>query len=192
MYDKVQYHWKQEIKNLTKTIANSTNEIEKVKLKKILNFMRATEMAVVISTEDSEQEIQKFEREGLNLKIHRDRLKTVNAQGFDLEARFKQDEDPLRLVFVCAMWLTGFDVRSLSTLYLDKPMKDHTLMQAIARANRVSDYQIDRVTKTNGEIIDYYNVFRSMQKALADYALGDRSEGKIPNSRQVSAIYIIR
>jgi type I restriction enzyme, R subunit len=55
----------------------------------------------------------------------------------DLETRFKKPDDPLRLVFVCAMWITGFDVASCSTIYLDKPLKNHTLMQTIARANRV-------------------------------------------------------
>ncbi len=71
------------------------------------------------------------------------------------------------------MWLTGFDAPTLSTLYLDKPMKDHTLMQTVTRANRVTSYQIDNVTKHNGEIVDYYNVFRNMKQVLKDYALGD-------------------
>jgi type I restriction enzyme R subunit len=64
-------------------------------------------------------------------------MNAVTPEGLDIEDRFKDPDDPLQLVFVCAMWLTGFDVESLSTLYLDKPMKGHTLMQAIARANRV-------------------------------------------------------
>ena len=71
------------------------------------------------------------------------------------------------------MWLTGFDAPTVSTLYLDKPMKDHTLMQAIARANRVTSHAINGKTKKIGEIVDYYNVFRNMKKALRDYALGD-------------------
>lgn len=73
----------------------------------------------------------------------------------------------LQLVFVCAMWLTGFDVKNLSTLYLDKPMKGHTLMQAIARANRVYP------GKPAGIIVDYVNVFKYMKKALTEYATGD-------------------
>lgn len=64
-------------------------------------------------------------------------MKEITPDGRDIEDRFKDPEDSLQLVFVCAMWLTGFDVKNLSTLYLDKPMKGHTLMQAIARANRV-------------------------------------------------------
>jgi type I restriction enzyme, R subunit len=101
------------------------------------------------------------------------RTRSVDKEGHDTEYQFKDDDHPLRLVFVCAMWLTGFDVPSLSTLYLDKPMKGHTLMQTIARANRVSAHPIHQVTKTNGEIVDYYNVFRNMKRALADYALGN-------------------
>ena len=89
------------------------------------------------------------------------------VDGVDIEDRFKDKNDPLQLVFVCAMWLTGFDVENLSTLYLDKPMKGHTLMQAIARANRVYP------GKPCGIIVDYVNVFKYMQKALTEYAAGD-------------------
>lgn len=89
------------------------------------------------------------------------------VDGVDIEDRFKNKNDPLQLVFVCAMWLTGFDVPNLSTLYLDKPMKGHTLMQAIARANRLYP------GKTSGIIVDYVNVFKYMQQALTDYATGD-------------------
>ncbi|MFM9073268.1 MAG: type I restriction enzyme endonuclease domain-containing protein, partial [Cyanobium sp.] len=81
-----------------------------------------------------------------------------------LDERFKNPDDPLRLVFVCAMWLTGFDAPSCSTLYLDKPMRSHTLMQTIARANRVYP------GKHSGLIVDYANVFASLEKALALYA----------------------
>jgi type I restriction enzyme R subunit len=81
----------------------------------------------------------------------------------DLETKFKKDDDPLRIVFVCAMWITGFDVPSCSTIYLDKPMKNHTLMQTIARANRVWK------GKQNGLIVDYVGIFRNLQKALAIY-----------------------
>ena len=173
MYDKVQYHWKAEVKNLVGRIKKSKNDIEKARLKKILDFMRASDMAVVISLENSDSEVARFANQSLDIKTHRDRLTTVNAEGHDVEYQFKDPKHPLRLVFVCAMWLTGFDVPSLSTLYLDKPMKDHTLMQTIARANRVSTHTINGVSKANGEIVDYYNVFRNMKRALADYALGD-------------------
>ncbi len=92
----------------------------------------------------------------------------------------KIPENPLQLVFVCAMWLTGFDAPTLSTLYLDKPMKDHTLMQTIARANRVTSWKINGKEKKNGEIIDYYNVFRNMRKALKDYAQGQEGQEDLP------------
>src|SRR5438046_7191978 len=68
------------------------------------------------------------------------------------------------------MWITGFDVPSLSTLYLDKPMRNHTLMQTIARANRVFP------DKENGLIVDYAGVFRDLQKALAIYGPGGKTE----------------
>ena len=83
-------------------------------------------------------------------------------------------------MIVCAMWLTGFDALTVSTMYLDKPMKDHTLMQTIARANRVTSWKINGVEKKNGEIIDYYNVFRNMRKALKDYAQGQEGKDEPP------------
>lgn len=184
MYDKVQRLWKEEIKTLTGRISQSKNDIEKARLKKIRDFMKATEMAVVISFENSENEVKRFADQGLDIKPHRDRFNTVDAQGHDVEYQFKDDEHPLRLVFVCAMWLTGFDVHSLSTVYLDKPMRDHTLMQTITRANRVCSHIINGITKANGEIIDYYNVFRNMRTALANYALGGEDpsgeDGSLP------------
>lgn len=94
-------------------------------------------------------------------------MKEITPDGRDIEDRFKDPNDSLQLVFVCAMWLTGFDVKNLSTLYLDKPMKGHTLMQAIARANRVYP------GKPAGIIVDYVNVFKYMKKALTEYATGD-------------------
>jgi type I restriction enzyme R subunit len=173
MYEKVQHHWKAEIKTLIGRISKSHNDIEKVRLKKILDFMRSTDMAVVISLENSEAETDRFTQQKLDIKPHRDRLNNTDKEGHGVEYYFKDANHPLRLVFVCAMWLTGFDVQTLSTLYLDKPMKNHTLMQTIARANRVTSHTINHITKTNGEIIDYYNVFRNMQQALAAYALGN-------------------
>jgi type I restriction enzyme, R subunit len=77
MYDKVQHHWKAEIKNLIGRINRSSNDIEKARLKKVLDFMRTTEMAVVISLENSEAETERFTKQGLDLKPHRDRLQSV-------------------------------------------------------------------------------------------------------------------
>ena len=87
-------------------------------------------MAVVVSP--SQNEIELMAKRGLDIKAHRERMVKE-----DLDEKFKAAEDPLRLVFVCAMWITGFDVPTCSTVYIDKPMKNHTLMQTIARANRV-------------------------------------------------------
>ena len=167
MYNKVQKYWKEEIQNLYDQ-RNKIDPSKKEDLKKInemIDYMEKTQMAVVISEEENEE--AKFKAKGLNIKPHRDLMNAIDKEGNDIEDRFKNANDPLRLVFVCAMWLTGFDVPSLSTLYLDKPMKSHTLMQAIARANRVYP------NKTAGIIVDYVNVFKYMNDALAEYATGD-------------------
>lgn len=170
MYDKVQRLWKEEIKNLLGRISKSANDIEKARLKQIVEYMRSVEMAVVIS-EDADEE-KKFAEQELNIKPHRERMNKLDKHGHDIEYNYKDPEDSLQLVFVCAMWLTGFDAPTLSTLYLDKPMQGHTLMQTIARANRVTSWKINGVEKRNGEIVDYYNVFRNMKQALKDYAQG--------------------
>jgi type I restriction enzyme R subunit len=140
--------------------------------------MRAVEMNVIVSEEGDEE--KKFARQQLAIKPHRDRMNKLDEHGHDVEYNFKESEHPLQLVFVCAMWLTGFDAPTVSTLYLDKPMKDHTLMQTIARANRVTSWKIDGVEKKNGELIDYYNVFRNMRKALRDYAQGQEGQEEPP------------
>jgi type I restriction enzyme R subunit len=178
MFNKVQYHWKEAIKELRKEIGLTFDREKNAQLTQQLEFMRTTEMAVVISEEADEE--KKFAKEDLDIKPHRQRINKLDENGHDLEYQFKDRGNPLKLVFVCAMWLTGFDVLALSTLYLDKPMKDHTLMQAITRANRVSDYKINGVPKINGEVIDYYNVFRNMKKALAAYALGSEGQEDFP------------
>ena len=171
MYDKVQRFWKEEIKQLRGKIRQAENEIHKQRLQKQLDYMKSVEMAVVISEEAGEE--KKFQAEGLDIKPHRERMNSLDANGHDIEHNFKDENHPLQLVFVCAMWLTGFDAPTVSTLYLDKPMKDHTLMQTIARANRVTPHKINDVSKTNGEIVDYYNVFRNMKAALKAYAQGE-------------------
>jgi len=178
MYNKVQYYWKQEIKNLVGEIRRAPSETQKRKLETKLDYMRTVEMAVVISEEAGEEE--KFVKQGLDIKPHRKKINEIDENGHDIEYRFKDPEDKLQLVFICAMWLTGFDAPTVSTLYIDKPMKDHTLMQTIARANRVTSFTINHVSKTNGEIVDYYNVFRNMKKALSAYALGDEEENESP------------
>ena len=120
MYDKVSYYWKEEIKKLNAQITKAKDAAEKLRLKDMVDYMRKVEMAVVIS-EDADEEA-KFAAEGLSIKPHRDRMNKVDENGFDIEDNFKDPNNPLQLVFVCAMWLTGFDAPSVSTLYLDKPM----------------------------------------------------------------------
>src|ERR1700690_3012132 len=174
MYDKVQDQWKAALKDLVGRIGKTTNDIEKVRLKQVVDYMRPVEMAVVIS-EDADEET-KFAAQGLDIKPHRARMNKLDAHGHDIEYNFKDAGNPLQLVFVCAMWLTGFDAPTLSTLYLDKPMQGHTLMQTIAPANRVTSWKINGVEKRNGEIVDYSNVFRNMKLALKDYAQGGDDE----------------
>lgn len=186
MYDKVQRLWKGELKALHKRIAQSANDIEKARLKKIVEYMRTVEMAVVVSAEAGEE--ARFAAQKLDIRPHRERMERLDAHGHDIEFNFKDPEHPLQLVFVCAMWLTGFDAPTVSTLYLDKPMQGHTLMQTIARANRVTSWQANGVAKRNGEIVDYYNVFRSMKQALKDYAQGQGDEDQ-PPVREKEALF---
>lgn len=162
MYDKVQHYWAEEKKALVKERNNAKTNEERDEITARLNYMNKVEMAVIIS-EDAE-EVEKFKEQGLDISSHRQKMNEISPEGKDIEDRFKDKDDHLCLVFVCAMWLTGFDVPSLSTLYLDKPMKGHTLMQAIARANRVFP------GKPCGIVVDYVNVFKYMQQALSDYA----------------------
>ena len=114
---------------------------------------------------------------GLDIEPHRRRM---NESQPPLDEKFKDVDDPLRLVFVCAMWLTGFDAPSCSTVYLDKPMRNHTLMQTIARANRVFP------GKYSGVIVDYANVFASLEKALAIYGAGKGGSNPIKDKRQLA------
>src|SRR5581483_6706180 len=121
--------------------------------------VRCPDMAVVVSP--GQNEIEEMKKQGLDIVPHRKRM---NDSEPGLDEKFKDPDDPLRLVFVCAMWLTGFDAPSCSTIYLDKPMRNHTLMQTIARGNRVYP------GKHSGTIVDYANVFASLERALAIYA----------------------
>ena len=174
MYNKVKALWTTEMQRLVGEIGKTKDELEKQRMKTALAYMKRTDMAVVISEDAGEEE--KFAKQGLDIKPHRERMNTLDGNGKDIEDNFKDPEHDLQLVFVCAMWLTGFDAPTLSTLYLDKPQKGHTLMQTIARANRVTGHLINGKQKVHGEIVDYYNVFRNMKRALADYAEGDEEE----------------
>lgn len=163
MYNYVQKYWKEEIKKLKAKIKTATQQ-EAQELERRLKWMQETEMAVVISQEQNE--IQTFKKWDLDIKYHRAKMEKR-----ELDKEFKDSKNPLRVVFVCAMWLTGFDVKCLSCLYLDKPLKAHTLMQTIARANRVSE------GKSNGLIIDYIGIVKALRKALADYTANVGGKG---------------
>ncbi|MBQ6670746.1 MAG: type I restriction endonuclease subunit R [Firmicutes bacterium] len=163
MYNYVQEYWKEEIKALKTAIRTATQQ-EALELNRKLKWMQETEMAVVISQEQNE--IQTFQKWGLDIKYHRAKMEKR-----ELDKEFKDAGNPLRVVFVCAMWLTGFDVKCLSCLYLDKPLKAHTLMQTIARANRVNE------GKSNGLIIDYIGIVKALRKALADYTANAGGKG---------------
>src|SRR5207253_225994 len=117
-----------------------------------------------------------FQKWGVDIIPHRALMKKgfeiAGGKTLDVESAFKSPEHPFRVAIVCAMWLTGFDVECLSTLYVDKPMKAHTLMQAIARANRVYP------GKDFGLIVDYNGMLKSLREALAQYALGDEGGGQ--------------
>ena len=166
MYDKVQKHWKDYIDRL-KSEATTRHGKERVFWETKISYMEETDMAVVVS--QGQNEIADLIEKGVDIRPHRERMNTE-----DLDTKFKDSDDPFRIVFVCAMWITGFDVPSCSTIYLDKPQRNHTLMQTIARANRVFG------DKNNGLIVDYIGVFRDLEKALAIYAAGADMEGKKP------------
>jgi type I restriction enzyme, R subunit len=160
MYNLITAHWLKYIENLEKEISRgSYGDQEMLEKIRELQWIKETEICVVISPEQNE--IQKFQKWDLDIEPHREKMNTQ-----DLETRFKDEEDSFRLVIVCAMWITGFDVPCLSTLYIDKPLQSHTLMQAIARANRISE------GKNNGLIVDYIETYTALLDALAIYGTG--------------------
>ena len=164
MYNYAQEYWQREIKSLEEQITKCTSQQEVQEMTRKLEWMKETEMAVVISQEQNE--IQTFQKWGLDIKTHREKMEKR-----ELDKEYKDSDSKLRVVFVCAMWLTGFDVKTLSCLYIDKPMKAHTLMQTIARANRVAE------GKTNGLVIDYIGIVKALRQALADYTANPQGHG---------------
>jgi len=160
LYDLITHHWQKYTELLEKEITKGKyGDQELLEKSRELQWIKETEICVVISSEQNE--IQKFKQWDLDIEPHREKMNTD-----DLETRFKDENDPFRLVIVCAMWITGFDVPTLSTLYLDKPLKSHTLMQAIARANRISE------GKNNGLIVDYIETYTALLDALTIYGSG--------------------
>ena len=182
MHRLIEFYWQERIKELTAEKSEKTDEQEKGYLTQQIDWMRETRAAVVVSEEQGE--VEKFRKWELDITPHRRLIKDGmelpesmrsqprfrNMQRMALDEAFKEQEHPFRIVIVCAMWLTGFDVPSLSTLYLDKPLKAHTLMQAIARANRVNE------GKNNGLILDYCGILTHLRKALATFA-GTQPDG---------------
>ncbi|HEY3780300.1 MAG TPA: type I restriction endonuclease subunit R [Fimbriimonadaceae bacterium] len=166
LYDLIKPRWLKRIRELESELRSIDDEQEVVFRKRQIAWMKDTLMAVVISEEQGEME--KFRNWNIDISAHRKLIK----QGFtlpdggslDIESAFKRETHPFRVAIVCAMWLTGFDVPSLATLYLDKPLKAHTLMQAIARANRVNE------GKNNGLIVDYCGILRNLRMALATFS----------------------
>ena len=174
MHRLIEFYWHKRIRELE--AEQPPDEEEAATLRRRVAWMHETRAAVVVSEEQGE--VDKFRRWDLDITPHRRLLK----QGMDLpdslrrqsrfrtmqrmapDDAFKEAEHPFRIAIVCAMWLTGFDVPSLSTLYLDKPLKAHALMQAIARANRVHE------GKTNGLIVDYCGILAHLRTALATFA----------------------
>ena len=169
MHGKVSKYWKMHLAYLQAEL-ETCDELDRPELEDKIHYMQDTDMAVVVS--QGQNEIAEMREKGLDIIPHRRRIVEE-----DLDTKFKDPDDPFRIVFVCAMWMTGFDVPSCSTIYLDKPMRNHTLMQTIARANRVWG------EKVNGLIVDYIGVFRDLQRALAIYGTasgGGVEPGDIP------------
>ena len=176
MHKLIEFYWTERINELEEEQKFTDDEQEEVHLRRRVEWMRETRMAVVVSEEQGE--VAKFRKWELDVTPHRRLIKEGmelpesmrskpqfrGKQRMAVDEAFKAEEHPFRIAIVCAMWLTGFDVPSLSTLYLDKPLKAHTLMQAIARANRVNE------GKNNGLIVDYCGILRHLRKALATFA----------------------
>ncbi|MFE9693682.1 HsdR family type I site-specific deoxyribonuclease [Micromonospora sp. NPDC005806] len=174
MYDYVEKAWAEHLAEL-RAQHDALPELERPWLASRIELMESTDMAVVVS--QSQNEIAQLDKLGLDIRPHRARMNKEN-----LAEKFKAADDRLRLVFVCAMWMTGFDAPSVSTIYLDRPMRNHTLMQTIARANRVF------AEKDNGLIVDYIGVFRNLEKALAIYGAANEEDGVDRPIRDVDAL----
>ncbi len=177
MHDKVRAHWAAETARVQQQLGRyGLPRAEREALTQRLDVLTSTDMAVIVSP--GQNEIEQMKKLGLDIEPHRKRM---NSSQPSLDEKFKDTADPLRLVFVCAMWLTGFDAPSCSTVYLDKPMRNHTLMQTIARANRVFP------GKYSGMIVDYANVFASLEKALAIYGAGKGGANPVRDKAQLVA-----
>ncbi len=176
MHKLIEFYWGERIKELEAERARMADEQGAIDLRRQIDWMRETQAAVVVSEEQGE--VEKFRKWELDIIPHRRLIQEGmdlpesmrrqpqfhTMQRMALDEAFKAEEHPFRIAIVCAMWLTGFDVPCLATLYLDKPLKAHTLMQAIARANRVNE------GKNNGLIVDYCGILKHLRQALATFA----------------------
>src|SRR5574341_2660390 len=137
-------------------------------------WMETTIIEIIIS--EAQNEVRDFQKWGFDIIPHRVIMKTgfqtPDGKRMPADDAFKDPQHPFRVAIVCAMWLTGFDVECLATLYIDKPMKAHNLMEAVARANRVCP------GKDGGVIVDYNGMLKSLREALAQYAYGDEEGGE--------------
>ena len=166
MYNLINQYWEDKITEVESVLTSITDDQEEIYHRRQISWMENTIKAVIISEEQGE--IAKFRNWGLDIIPHRKLIKggfeLPDGTRMDVDSAFKKDDHPFRIAIVCAMWLTGFDIPSLANLYLDKPLKAHTLMQAIARANRVHE------GKNNGLIVDYCGILKNLRQALATFA----------------------
>jgi type I restriction enzyme R subunit len=187
MFQRIEPRWKAKLTQLKAEIAKVQAQIQtatdKDQIERLnkaatalcgqADWMESTIIEIIIS--EAQNEVRDFRKWGFDIIPHRVVMKkgfeTADGKRVEVDDAFKDPGHPFRVAIVCAMWLTGFDVESLSTLYIDKPMKAHTLMQAIARANRVYP------GKDCGVIVDYNGMLKSLREALAQYALGDEDDG---------------
>jgi type I restriction enzyme, R subunit len=187
MFQRIEPRWKLKLAQVKSSIAAKQTELSgaadsdaRERIEKDLVFLRgqaqwmeSTLIEIIIS--EAQNEVRDFQKWDFEIIPHRVVMKTgfrtSDGKRVNVEDAFKDPQHPFRIAIVCAMWLTGFDVECLATLYIDKPMKAHNLMQAIARANRVYP------GKDCGVIVDYNGMLKSLREALARYAVGDEDEG---------------
>ena len=187
MFQRIELRWRAKLARLQDQIPEAEAELAAAtdpdvrerlvgqleSLRRQAQWMDSTIIEIVIS--EAQNEPRDFRKWGFDIIPHRVVMKTgfetPGGKRVTVEDAFKDPQHPFRIAIVCAMWLTGFDVECLATLYIDKPMKAHNLMQAIARANRVFP------GKDCGVIVDYNGMLKSLREALAQYALGDEDDG---------------
>jgi type I restriction enzyme R subunit len=178
MYTLVDRYWQERIGVLEKALPKATDDQDEIYRRRQIDWMKETRKAVVISEEQGE--VEKFRKLDMDIIPHRKLIKegfeTEDGKRLDIDLAFKKEDHPFRIAIVCAMWLTGFDVPSLSTLYLDKPLKAHTLIQGISRANRVNE------GKNNGLIVDYCGILKNLRIALATFAGHKGGDGTQPQA----------